>query len=76
MAAIILLLATFAAIRARFGTLMADAVGLTGVAFVPDRRSAAAGGGRDGARLPRRIRRRPLRPLSCYIPLTRSPSPV
>jgi cell division transport system permease protein len=33
--AIVLLLATFAAIRARFGTLMADAVGLTGVAFVP-----------------------------------------
>jgi cell division transport system permease protein len=35
LAAIIVLLATFAAIRARFGTLMADAVGLTGVAFVP-----------------------------------------
>jgi cell division transport system permease protein len=34
-AAIVLLLAVFAAIRARFGTLMADAVGLTGVAFVP-----------------------------------------
>ena len=33
--AIVLLLASFAAIRARFGTLMADAVGLTGVAFVP-----------------------------------------
>ena len=33
--AIVLLLAAFAAIRARFGTLMADAVGLTGVAFVP-----------------------------------------
>ena len=33
--AIALLLATFAAIRARFGTMMADAVGLTGVAFVP-----------------------------------------
>ena len=33
--AIVLLLLTFAAIRARFGTLMADAVGLTGVAFVP-----------------------------------------
>ena len=33
--AIVLLLATFGAIRARFGTLMADAVGLTGVAFVP-----------------------------------------
>ena len=33
--AIILLLVTFAGIRARFGTLMADAVGLTGVAFVP-----------------------------------------
>jgi cell division transport system permease protein len=33
--AIVFLLATFAAIRARFGALMADAVGLTGVAFVP-----------------------------------------
>lgn len=33
--AIVLLLATFAAIRARFGAVMADAVGLTGVAFVP-----------------------------------------
>ena len=33
--AIGLLLLTFAAIRARFGTLMAEAVGLTGVAFVP-----------------------------------------
>lgn len=33
--AIVLLLLTFAAIRARFGTLMAEAVGLTGVAFVP-----------------------------------------
>jgi cell division transport system permease protein len=35
LAAIVFLLATFAAIRARFGTLMAEAVGLTGVAFVP-----------------------------------------
>ena len=35
LAAIVLLLAAFAAIRARFGTLMADAIGLTGVAFVP-----------------------------------------
>ena len=34
-AAIVLLLAAFAAIRARYGTVMADAVGLTGVAFVP-----------------------------------------
>jgi cell division transport system permease protein len=33
--AIVLLLVTFAGIRARFGTMMADAVGLTGVAFVP-----------------------------------------
>ena len=33
--AILLLLATFAAIRARFGTVMAEAVGLTGMAFVP-----------------------------------------
>jgi cell division transport system permease protein len=33
--AVVLLLATFAAIRARYGTVMADAVGLTGVAFVP-----------------------------------------
>jgi cell division transport system permease protein len=33
--AVVLLLATFAAIRARFGALMADAVGLTGMAFVP-----------------------------------------
>jgi len=33
--AIVLLLVAFAGIRARFGTLMADAVGLTGVAFVP-----------------------------------------
>src|SRR5215207_8003053 len=33
--AILLLLAAFAAIRARFGTVMAEAVGLTGVAFVP-----------------------------------------
>ncbi len=30
-----LLLATFAGIRARFGAVMADAVGLTGMAFVP-----------------------------------------
>lgn len=35
LAAIVLLLVTFAGIRARFGTMMADAVGLTGVAFVP-----------------------------------------
>ena len=35
LAAIVFLLATFAGIRARYGTLMADAVGLTGVAFVP-----------------------------------------
>jgi cell division transport system permease protein len=34
-AAILLLLGTFAAIRARYGTLLSDAVGLTGVAFVP-----------------------------------------
>jgi cell division transport system permease protein len=33
--AIVLLLATFAGIRARYGAVMADAVGLTGVAFVP-----------------------------------------
>jgi len=33
--AIVLLLAVFAAIRARFATVMAQAVGLTGVAFVP-----------------------------------------
>jgi cell division transport system permease protein len=33
--AIILLLVTFAGIRARFGTMMTEAVGLTGVAFVP-----------------------------------------
>jgi cell division transport system permease protein len=33
--AILLLLAAFAAIRARFGTVMAEAVGLAGVAFVP-----------------------------------------
>ena len=33
--AILALLATFAAIRARFGTVLEDAVGLTGVAFVP-----------------------------------------
>jgi cell division transport system permease protein len=33
--AVVLLLATFAAIRARFGVVMADAVGLTGMAFVP-----------------------------------------
>jgi cell division transport system permease protein len=33
--AIVLLLVAFAGIRARFGTLMTDAVGLTGVAFVP-----------------------------------------
>ncbi len=33
--AVVLLLATFAAIRARYGTVMADAVGLTGMAFVP-----------------------------------------
>jgi cell division transport system permease protein len=33
--AIVLLLLTFAAIRARYATLMAEAVGLTGVAFVP-----------------------------------------
>lgn len=34
-AAIVLLLAAFAAIRAKYGAVMADAVGLTGVAFVP-----------------------------------------
>jgi cell division transport system permease protein len=33
--AVILLLATFAGIRARYGAVMADAVGLTGMAFVP-----------------------------------------
>lgn len=33
--AIVFLTATFAAIRARYGSVMADAVGLTGVAFVP-----------------------------------------
>ena len=33
--AVVLLLATFAAIRARYGTFLADAVGLAGVAFVP-----------------------------------------
>ena len=33
--AIVLLLGTFGAIRARFGTVMADTVGLTGMAFVP-----------------------------------------
>jgi len=33
--AILLLLAAFAAIRSRVGTLLGDAVGLTGVAFVP-----------------------------------------
>jgi len=32
---ILLLLATFAAIRARFGSALGDAVGVTGVAFVP-----------------------------------------
>lgn len=35
LAAIVLLLGAFAAIRARYGTVLADAVGLTGVAFVP-----------------------------------------
>ncbi len=34
-AAIVLLLVTFGAIRMRFGTALGDAVGLTGVAFVP-----------------------------------------
>ena len=34
-AAIVLLLVTFGALRARFGTELGDAVGLTGVAFVP-----------------------------------------
>lgn len=33
--AVVLLLAAFAAIRARFGAALSDAVGLTGVAFVP-----------------------------------------
>jgi cell division transport system permease protein len=33
--AVILLLATFAGIRARYGAVMADVVGLTGMAFVP-----------------------------------------
>jgi cell division transport system permease protein len=33
--AVILLLGTFAGIRARYGVVMADAVGLTGMAFVP-----------------------------------------
>jgi len=32
---ILLLLATFAAVRGRFGTALGDAAGLTGVAFVP-----------------------------------------
>jgi cell division transport system permease protein len=32
---VVLLLATFAAIRARFGSALSDTVGLTGVAFVP-----------------------------------------
>lgn len=35
MLAILLLLATFAGIRARFGSVLAEAVGLTGMAFVP-----------------------------------------
>ena len=35
LASVVLLLATFAAIRARFGAALSDAVGLTGVAFVP-----------------------------------------
>jgi cell division transport system permease protein len=34
-AAVVLLLVTFAAIRARFGAALSDTVGLTGVAFVP-----------------------------------------
>jgi cell division transport system permease protein len=34
-AAVVLLLAAFAAIRARYGSVVAEAVGLTGVAFVP-----------------------------------------
>ena len=34
-ASVVLLLVTFAAIRARFGPALADTVGLTGVAFVP-----------------------------------------
>lgn len=33
--AVVLLLATFAGIRARFGAVMADTLGLTGMAFVP-----------------------------------------
>jgi cell division transport system permease protein len=33
--AVVLLLATFGGIRARYGAVMSDAVGLTGVAFVP-----------------------------------------
>ncbi len=33
--AVVLLLATFAAIRARYGSFLSDAIGLTGVAFVP-----------------------------------------
>jgi hypothetical protein len=32
---VVLLLATFAAIRVRFGTALSDTVGLAGVAFVP-----------------------------------------
>ena len=35
MIAIVLLLVTFAGIRARFGSVLAEAVGLTGMAFVP-----------------------------------------
>ena len=35
LAAIVLLLVAFAGIRARYGTVMAEAVGLTGMAFVP-----------------------------------------
>ena len=33
--AVVLLLASFAAIRARYGSFLSDAIGLTGVAFVP-----------------------------------------
>ena len=33
--AVVLLLATFGAIRARYGSFLSDAIGLTGVAFVP-----------------------------------------
>ena len=65
--AVVLLLATFAAIRARYGAFMSDAVGLTGRGVRANPAATAARGRGDGARLPRRFHRGARRPLSYDI---------